>query len=164
MFVKKSNTKFLRIILVLAFLISFSQAKAQSLDKIVLASDGKNFTNSTLQLSYTFGETFTNYYSAVSFNLSLGFQGQQFNQTAFLNSYLIDNELKIYPNPSVDFIKVESNNEEIQNISIRNLLGQLIFNCNDCNNIINISSLSTATYYITVITNKTITTQKIIKL
>lgn len=74
-------------------------------------------------------------------------------------------KLKIYPNPTKDFIKIESN-VTIDKISIINQLGQRVLELNKdriLNNRIDLSALSTGFYHLTVTSENKSRTIKIIK-
>jgi len=67
----------------------------------------------------------------------------------------ITNEMKLYPNPTGDFINIKSDNNELFNIKIMNSLGQIIYFTKNSNRI-NISSLSEGIYYINVYHDKNV--------
>lgn len=82
-------------------------------------------------------------------------------QTAGLNSIESIN-LSIYPNPTSNTINIIGG-ERMTNISISNMIGERIMEINNPTNSINIESLESGVYFITLSDEITSTTKKIIK-
>jgi hypothetical protein len=77
------------------------------------------------------------------------------------NSFVIENSLKMYPNPSNGFVTIAlDNNLQVEKVNIYNTLGQLVKT--EKNNTINVSSLSKGSYYFEVITNQGKATKTIV--
>ena len=73
-------------------------------------------------------------------------------------------EVKIYPNPAINFVQVSS--DEIQRVEVYNMMGQLVFeqNYNDSQVTISTSGMAPGTYAVKVTaTNGTVTKQVIVK-
>lgn len=84
---------------------------------------------------------------------------QTFSNTVFDNMSIL-----IYPNPTNNIININSNNVEIKQISIYNILGQLVKNNLNNQTTIDVSDLKSGTYLISIETENGIQTQKFIKL
>lgn len=73
-------------------------------------------------------------------------------------------DFKIYPNPVVDFINIESNNTKISSISMYDILGNNVLSLNKLNNNrLNISSLNAGVYIVKIEADGKSLIQKIIK-
>jgi hypothetical protein len=48
--------------------------------------------------------------------------------TVVTTPYLMANDLKIYPNPTADYVTIENNNREFSNVTICDLYGKIIYN------------------------------------
>jgi len=70
----------------------------------------------------------------------------------------LDIQVKIFPNPAVDFIQLSSN-VEINKIEVYNLIGKRIKLMNNINNTFNVSDLRNGIYLIRIFNNQ----NKIIK-
>ncbi len=154
----------MRKIIFILFVSQFSLYYSQTVEKITLSSNGANYSNASLQLSFTFGETFTSYYNQPTFNVSLGFQDQFSQVTTAIFETNNDYDLKIYPNPTSNYIKIENENTSILKISLYNALGQLLFESNQYVSIINMLPYIQGAYYLTITTKQKTITQKIIKI
>jgi len=85
------------------------------------------------------------------------------------NSPVAESGIFIYPNPASNYIKVQTNdgNETISGISVFNLMGQKIIqtdnpklNVNEAE--IRMENLSSGTYFVEIVTDKTSYMKKII--
>ena len=73
-------------------------------------------------------------------------------------------DISIYPNPSNDyFLILSKSNNQVRQVEIKNLAGQLVIQLTPRNNRVNISDLKPGIYLVTVETNKGIVTKKLIK-
>jgi predicted esterase len=85
------------------------------------------------------------------------------------NSILLNNNFKIYPNPTSNFINIQSSTDEkIENITIVSALGQIVYQTNydDAEKqkvTIDISNIANGNYIIRIGTDRDIYTKKIIK-
>ncbi|MBC7642775.1 MAG: T9SS type A sorting domain-containing protein, partial [Flavobacterium sp.] len=74
------------------------------------------------------------------------------------------NDFVIAPNPSKNMLTIINNqNTKIDEVNIYNTLGQLIKNIVAPNQTIDISNLQSANYFMKIVTNNGISTQKFIK-
>ena len=76
-----------------------------------------------------------------------------------LNVTDISDEVKLYPNPTKDFIEIEG--VEVTEVKVYNVIGQLIKETKD--NVLDLSDQEAGTYIIKVITPSRIITKQIIK-
>lgn len=76
-----------------------------------------------------------------------------------------ENEIEIFPNPTLDEINIKYNliNVEIESISITDINGRILENFNSSSHIINLQKLSKGTYFIIVETRKGKITKKVIR-
>ncbi len=70
--------------------------------------------------------------------------------------------ISVYPNPTSDFIRINTNNLVIKNIEILDLNGKILFNQNTAQSI-DISDLEAGVYILKIKTNQSVYCQKIIK-
>ena len=107
---------------------------------------------------------FTNYNTSGSV---IVYNGANCDIPVMVNMGVLDFDksiLKIYPNPTSDIVNIViSNNEPILRTMVNNVLGQTIMAFEN-NTVIDISSLTNGTYFITIETALGKETQKIIKL
>lgn len=76
------------------------------------------------------------------------------------------NEIKIFPNPSNDFIKVVVNTEfvkSIKSVSIKNMQGQIVYSKKDFQSVINIRHLAQGVYTVELNTKNKTVIEKLIK-
>lgn len=96
-------------ILLLFIAISTKTAFAQSISPDVIATAGASFTDGTSQLDWTMGEPATSTFSAGTDMLTQGFHQPNLLATA-INNVETDYSLLVYPNPSIDYIKLQFQN------------------------------------------------------
>jgi hypothetical protein len=73
-------------------------------------------------------------------------------------------KLRLYPNPTSDYINIEANNMEISEVALYNLLGKKVLSQTEIsNNSINISNLSKGVYFIKISAKGNSIIKKIIK-
>lgn len=96
------HTITLLIILSLCFRLT-----GQSLSPQVIASVGGFSTYESGSLSWTMGETFVATHSAADFFLTQGFHQPDFMLVSAESITLPEFRIKVYPNPAIDFIRVE---------------------------------------------------------
>jgi tRNA splicing ligase len=80
------------------------------------------------------------------------------------NRHTSTSDFEVYPNPVTDILNI-SNNENITNVSVFNLLGQEVFSKTAATNIsqIDLSNLSSGAYMVKVATDGFVKTIKIVK-
>lgn len=73
-------------------------------------------------------------------------------------------DFKIYPNPTKNSLNIQSKEDlKIQNVSVFNTLGQLVLKINNSSTSIDVSSLTSGTYFIEVVSDKGTTNSKFMK-
>ncbi len=90
-------------------------------------------------------------YSTVQDNRNLTLSNENFN--------IVNNDLKLYPNPTNGFFQIDAGNQTINSMKFYNSLGQLVKISNDLNN--DISNLKSGIYYIVIETENASVTKKI---
>jgi hypothetical protein len=72
--------------------------------------------------------------------------------------------VKVYPNPANDFINIESNDTEISEVALYDILGKQLLSQNElANNRLDISNLTKGVYFMKISANGNSITKKIIK-
>lgn len=105
----------------------------------------------------------TEYYSYMS---NSGGVYYRFNSTLGTdNKILTDNKLAIYPNPSQDFIFIDTKSKENKVVKIYSISGQLVntVNSRDSKITINVRDLQKGTYIVELKSGNVLSTQKLIK-
>jgi hypothetical protein len=96
---------------------------AQSLSPQVVAAAGTSFSTSTVQVDFTTAEVFTSAYNNGGFWLTQGF-----HQPEIIITSIIPNEdelaLSFYPNPTEQYVTVESTLEKELQIRVFDALGK----------------------------------------
>ena len=142
---------------------------SQSITPEVLSNGGDFFSNSNVSIAYTIGEPVTE--TAIGINntytLTQGFH-QGLYTLVNIEKQIINTEIKVYPNPSSDYIFIEINNINSNNYKIKlfDNLGQLLLdkqyeNCKQ----ISLQQFANSTYYLKVVntSNDKFDTYKILK-
>jgi hypothetical protein len=86
------------------------------------------------------------------------------NSTGIVSSSEIENNFKIYPNPTNSILNIIDSKKQLQNstIEIKNYLGQVVFS-SPFNTQFNLSNLSVGLYFLTIQDKSNNKTVKIIK-
>ncbi|MFO7923564.1 MAG: T9SS type A sorting domain-containing protein [Bacteroidales bacterium] len=97
-----------QILTLIFFLLNLNvNLNGQYLTPQVIASIGGFASNDAGSLSWTVGETFTATYSSDNLFLTQGFQQPDFMVVSAENIIMPDFNVKVFPNPATDFIRVE---------------------------------------------------------
>lgn len=114
-----------RPFLVLGMLLCLQSLHAQSLSPHVVATSGKSFSSTTAQLDFTLGEAFTSTYFSTSHALSQGFHQPEIIITTVEHS---EHEFafSLYPNPTAQFVTVESTLATELQVSILDIQGRQV--------------------------------------
>lgn len=138
--------KYLIIILLLSFM-GFSQ----SISKQVIGTAGKTQTNSNLKVSWTTGEPVVGLMTAGGNQLGNGYYPAMDLQALNIEDNLIDLQIKVYPNPTSQFLYVSHPELISFFIQIVNLNGKLIYSGNiNKEEPLDISNYSTGIYAVTI--------------
>jgi len=131
-------------------------------------SDGINVYNTVLDHTSS-GQTFTVDVGFLPTNVAFDphydiVKGTTTLHTTLSNNEVLDEQFKIYPNPTTDFIYIENKSQnQINKVSIMSMNGQIIFSINKYFDKIDISNLAKGNYFVHIKTNKGHFVQKIIK-
>ncbi|EDP70447.1 CHU large protein; uncharacterized [Flavobacteriales bacterium ALC-1] len=87
----------------------------------------------------------------------------QEDATASVDDFLASN-VKVYPNPANDFINIESNNAQITEVKLYDILGKQVLSQYELsNNRLDISDLTSGVYFMKISANGNSITKKVIK-
>lgn len=153
----------MRIPLLFCCILFVCQLSAQSLEQHVIGSAG-NFstTASSATLSWTLGEVITTTESSTSAILTQGFQ-----QPIIINPLSVpdlgynDLDIRVFPNPTVEQITIQKNQDEAMKAQLINVLGQIIgeYPLNDFQTQLDLRDLPAANYLLQVKTDDNLTVQ-----
>lgn len=155
-----------RILLLHCFLM-FGYSYSQTISKQVIGSSGTTYVHENINLSYTAGELFIGSMTDEDTTIQLG--NGYYTSLDLSTLDTSDPELmvkvKIFPNPSSEFIYLNHSYQQNFNITLSNIQGKIILSQKiEKLQPLNISQLSNGVYIITVFTkNKQTNTYKIIK-
>jgi hypothetical protein len=114
-----------KLLLIFGGIAGFSSAFAQTLSPQVFASGGTNLTGTNATMEFTIGEVATSTLTAGSDALTQGFNQPEIEIVAveeFIDVYTI----QLYPNPTEQFITVETNSEEELQVEVFDALGKKV--------------------------------------
>lgn len=155
-------------LLFITFVLHFFLSNAQQLTPQLICSGSGNITNGTSSMSWTIGETVIETMHTSSFQLTNGVGQPDFKITAVLNN-VSPIELKLFPNPTKDFLILQATHIPSKNL-IYSLLdgnGKIISTAKiaDEKTIIDFTHLTTANYVLSIMddANQVIQSYKIIK-
>ena len=99
--------------------------QSQALSPQVVASSGKGFLSSTNQIDFTIGEVVTSSLTSGNNYLTQGFYQPEILFTAIENA---GHEItfSLYPNPTKQFVTVESGQESDMQVRVFNALGNMV--------------------------------------
>ncbi|OFX86896.1 MAG: hypothetical protein A2W99_04050 [Bacteroidetes bacterium GWF2_33_16] len=105
-------------------------AFSQSISSSVVATAGGYSEAGGLSLSWTLGELATETFTTTNLILTQGFQQGYFEITSIDEPLSKSIDLKVYPNPAIDFINIliEDIDVKLVRIELYNLEGKLISN------------------------------------
>lgn len=129
-------------------------------DPIAIALSGAldSFYNSDIDGPGT-GTGTTDYFSG----LKSGMESFQFNTLAVTNTALEPTQINIYPNPTSDFVKLQTN-ENVNEVKLYNLLGKLVYeSATNFNGIIDMRNLPIGMYLAVITINNKKIEKRILK-
>ncbi len=141
-------------IIAFLFLIFFQVAVAQE----VVSSAGTTQQAAGYEISWTLGEAVIETFTSGSDILTQGFHQTKLVVTAIDKPGLLISELKVYPNPTSDFVMIHFNSElPDKQYSLFDMTGKMLeFNSiPETDTKIDVSSLASGTYLLHIIANKT---------
>ncbi len=145
-----------QIITLLALFFIILRVEGQSLSPHVIAAIGGFSSADDISLNWTVGETFTATHTTGDFYLTQGFQQPGFMIVSAELTTLPDFEIRLYPNPATDFIRVEwtSDIRSEVHVELYDLLGRRISHLKSDNNSshirVNMQSLQRSAYLLRV--------------
>ncbi len=126
---------------------------AQSLERSVVSTSGDFFSNSTLSIEYTIGESAIGFFTNSSLSITQGFnQSQLDTQSSSVWNVIPSIDIQFYPNPANDHLTVQSS--EKLNIQVVDILGKKVSEVSEilpqtpAN--ISVSHLATGIYFLRV--------------
>jgi hypothetical protein len=153
--------KYLVIVLLVA-----TMGYSQSISKQVVGTSGKTLTNSNLKLSYTVGEPVVGLMTAVGNQLGNGYYPAMDLQTLSVEDNVLDVQLKVYPNPTLQSLYVTHPEMNSFGITIVDLNGKELYSGTiNKDEPLDVSNYTQGMYMVTIentVTNKK-NTYKIIK-
>jgi len=135
------------------------QAKGQSISPNIISPSGTYGSSSNGSLLWTLGDLITATDSTSDLIITSGFV-QTFDESGDTTSIIEDInklELKLYPNPTSDFIKIDNQQNLKLSVEIYSNLGKLLYSneLNTANNRIDLSNYSKGIYYLKLLENDT---------
>lgn len=141
--------------------------QAQSISSSVISTAGKINNSASTQLNWTLGEPIVKLMTNTGTQISSGYHNQLNLQALSVEDNDINAFIKIYPNPTSDYLIISKPNVEDASINIYNELGQILlkYNVSLQENRIDISELSSGIYIVKIKNNNSqkSNTYKIIK-
>ena len=114
--------------LILVLTLTFSSLSfSQSISKQVIGAAGKTLTNPNLKLSYTVGEPVAGLMTAGGNQLGNGYYPALNLQALSVEDNVLDVQLKVYPNPTLQSLYVSHPDMNSFGISIMDLNGKQLY-------------------------------------
>jgi len=106
-----------QLILLLSFVTTLTFVNAQNQE--VIGSAGDYNTTNDVQVSWTVGEASTETYSNTNNTVTQGFHQTKLTVTQIKEKLVKNNNfsLKVYPNPTVDYVNIEITTESTKELS-----------------------------------------------
>ena len=152
----------------LAFLLLSLSSYSQSISKQVIGPGGQTFENGNNKLSYTVGEVAVGAMTDEdgTYQLGNGYYPSLDLSTLNTETPELQLQVKVFPNPATEVIYVNHPTEQFFEVAITDVSGkQILQTLHQKEQPLNIQTLTTGTYFITVTTkeSKQTNTYKIIK-
>jgi hypothetical protein len=141
----KHNNMKTTFTLLLLFIL-YHQGVTQSISPSLIANAGSISYSGDIKLDWAVGELAVQNHPG-SVNLTEGFF-QGFNLTTSVFNVEEENNIKLYPNPTLGLLNIESSTERISKIDIYNLLGEQVYKQTEFEDSIDIERLQTGTYFL----------------
>ena len=156
--------RYIKVVFLFVGCLSFSQ----SISKQVIGPGGQTFENGTYKLSYTTGEVAVGAMTSEDGTIQLGNGYYPSLDLSTLHTETLDLQLqvKVFPNPSKEVIYITHPTEQFFEVRISDVSGKQILQiAHQKEYPLNVQTLTTGTYFITVTTkdSKQTNTYKIIK-
>ena len=156
-----------KLILIILGIFFTEIAIGQTLDMKLISSLGDSFNNSSYQLDWSIGECVTTSFASSDFLITQGFHQNSY-QIMSVKDLRVDIEIKVYPNPTTNFVNLKVENSKIENMQyiLTSVYGKVLQLKKITKNQeqINFSNVTTGIYFISISkNNQLIKTLKIIK-
>ena len=140
----------MRNLAIVLFFISLTTFSQTNIKKSNIDSGGASIINGNTTVIYTVGEVVVQEQTVGNIHLSEGFIGKDIQKVLGVSNFELFNEFKIFPNPTSDYVNIIFNKSSYYEISITDLNGRKInqIKSKKCSNTIDVSSLSSGTYFI----------------
>ncbi len=153
---------------IIALLVAFSSFGQTAIKKNSIDSGGDISTNGTTKMVYTLGEVAVQENTTGNIHVSEGFIGSNNFVVLNIENYSILSDVKVYPNPTSDYININFTQKSDYDISIYNMAGELIYSkqiIESNKESINLNKFPAGTYLFVVkqVAEQKATTYKIIK-
>lgn len=148
------------ITVLLASIFIVSSGYCQSISSSVVASAGGYKEAGGISLSWTLGELATETFVTTDLILSQGFQQGYYEVTAIDDPLSKTIGLKVFPNPAIDFINIQIEDQDVKKVKIElyNMEGKLVHNEEWVNNgtvyQLHISNFNSSQYILRIIDEK----------
>ena len=154
--------------LILALLLTSLSIQSQTISKQVIGPGGQTFENGNNKLSYTVGEVAVGAMTDEdgTYQLGNGYYPSLDLSTLNTETPELQLQVKVFPNPATEVIYVNHPTEQFFEVAITDVSGkQILQTLHQKEQPLNIQTLTTGTYFITVTTkeSKQTNTYKIIK-
>lgn len=126
---------------------------AQSIEPSVIGSAGDFYSNSSAQLSFTFGEMITETVTSANNIITQGFQQPEATNVGIYESEFHQSDLVIYPNPTRNFITLDFKNSNYSGeYQIFDVTGKLLSQSTVYQNltVINMASFTEGVYFLKI--------------
>ena len=153
---------------ILVFFLAIFSGYSQTISKQVIGPGGQTFENGNNKLSYTVGEVAVGAMTDEdgTYQLGNGYYPSLDLSTLNTETPELQLQVKVFPNPATEVIYVNHPTEQFFEVAITDVSGkQILQTLHQKEQPLNIQTLTTGTYFITVTTkeSKQTNTYKIIK-
>lgn len=144
----------MRYFLILGFYLFNLHLFSQSISKEVISSSGSTFQSQNNSLNFSVGETIIGSMTSEDYSIQLGNGYYPSLDLEALSIESHDINIKVFPNPSSEFIFISSTENTLYELTILNLNSKLIHKGEyRKDESINIQNLTPGTYIVTIIDN-----------
>ena len=141
-----------RKIVLFAFTILFT---INLFSQDVISSQGDSYTDSSASIDFTIGEVVTFTGSTIENNITQGFHQTNWNFVS-VQDHVQDYQAIIYPNPTEDFLNIQTSLYQDVNYLLNDEMGKLILqgNLSSEKTSLDVSKIATGRYSLTLINSK----------
>jgi hypothetical protein len=121
----------------------------------VISSQGDSYTDSSASIDFTIGEVVTFTGSTIENNITQGFHQTNWNFVS-VQDHVQDYQAIIYPNPTEDFLNIQTSLYQDVNYLLNDEMGKLILqgNLSSEKTSLDVSKIATGRYSLTLINSK----------